>query len=145
MRETTALLIGCGTVGSTTARLLLDDVRFHRIVVADLEYQRAVRLAEALDGRGEGRVAAVQLDCHQEDQVTAALAGVSVVLNTAGPFTRETLSLMRTVVEAGVPYTDINDDVETLQRVFESEYLDSLARHRGVGVLPGLGQAQVEK
>jgi saccharopine dehydrogenase-like NADP-dependent oxidoreductase len=62
-----------------------------------------------------------------------------VVLNTTGPFSRDTLSLMRTVIEAGVAYADINDDVETLQSVFESEYLDSLAKHRGVGVLPGLG------
>ena len=60
------------------------------------------------------------------------------MLNTTGPFSRDTLSLMRTVVEAGVPYADINDDVETLQSVFESEYLNSLAKHRGVGVLPGL-------
>ena len=61
------------------------------------------------------------------------------MLNTTGPFRRDTLSLMRTVIEAGIPYADINDDVETLQSVFDSEYLDSLAKHRGVGVLPGLG------
>ena len=135
MPEITALLIGCGTVGTATARLLLEDSRFQHIIVADRLVDRADSLAEALDGR----VTAVQLDCRQEDQATAALTGVSVVLNTAGPFSRDTLSLMRTVVEAGVPYADINDDVEALQRVFESEYLDSLAKHRGVGVLPGLG------
>ena len=45
---------------------------------------------------------------------------------------------MRTVIDSGVPYADINDDIETLQAVFESEYLDSLAKDRGVGVLPGL-------
>ena len=85
----------------------------------------------------------IQLDCRQEDKVTVALKGfsegVSVVLNTTGAFSRDTLSLMRTVVEAGVPYADVNDDVDALQCIFESEYLDSLARHRGVGVLPGLG------
>ena len=135
MPEITALLIGCGTVGTATARLLLEDSRFQHIIVADRLVNRADSLAEALDSR----VTAVQLDCRQEDQVAAALTGVSVVLNTAGPFSRDTLSLMRTVVEAGVPYADINDDVEALQRVFESEYLDSLAKHRGVGVLPGLG------
>ena len=135
MPEITALLIGCGTVGTATARLLLEDSRFQHIIVADRLVSQADSLAEALDGR----VTAVQLDCRQEDQAAAALTGVSVVLNTAGPFSRDTLSLMRTVVEAGVPYADINDDVEALQRVFESEYLDSLAKHRGVGVLPGLG------
>ena len=139
MPETTALLIGCGTIGSATARLLVGDARFQRVIVADRHLGRAARLAEILNGQ----VTPIQLDCRQEDQVTAALKGfsegVSVVLNTTGPFSRDTLSLMRTVVEAGVPYADVNDDVDALQCVFESEYLDSLARHRGVGVLPGLG------
>ena len=135
MPGNTALLIGCGIIGSATARLLVDDVRFQRIIVADRQFHRAARLAEILNGQ----VTAVQLDCHKEDQVTAAVTGVSVVLNTTGPFSRDTLSLMRTVVEAGVPYADVNDDVDALQCVFESEYLNSLARHRGVGVLPGLG------
>ena len=135
----TVLLLGCGTIGAATARLLVEDSRFQRIIVADRQIERAARLAETLGGQ----VTAVQLDCQQEDQVTAALKGfsegVSVVLNATGPFNRSILSLMRTVVEAGVPYADINDDVDALQCVFESEYLDSLARHRGVGVLPGLG------
>ena len=105
------------------------------MVVADKDRQRAERLAGSL----EGPATALELDCQQDDQVLRSLTGISVVLNTTGPFSRDTLSLMRTVIEAGVAYADINDDVETLQSVFESEYLDSLAKHRGVGVLPGLG------
>ena len=131
----TALIIGCGAVGAVTARLVLEDARFRHVVVADRDRQRAEHLAENLDGP----VTALELDCRDEDQVAGSLRGVSVVLNTTGPFGRDTLSLMRTVVEGGIPYADINDDVETLQSVFESEYLDSLAKHRGVGVLPGLG------
>ena len=136
MPDRTALIIGCGTMGAATARLVHADVRFQHLVLADRDLQRAERFAATLDG---GQVTALQLDFRQDDQVAHSLAGVSVVLNTTGLFSRDTLSLMRTVIEAGVPYADINDDVETLQSVFESEYLDSLAKHRGVGVLPGLG------
>ncbi len=135
MSDFTALIIGCGTIGSATARLALEDARFEHVVVADKDRQRAERLAGSL----EGPATALELDCQQDDQVLRSLTGISVVLNTTGPFSRDTLSLMRTVIEAGVAYADINDDVETLQSVFESEYLDSLAKHRGVGVLPGLG------
>ena len=135
MPDFTALIIGCGTIGSATARLALEDARFEHVVVADKDRQRAERLAGSL----EGPATALELDCQQDDQVLRSLTGISVVLNTTGPFSRDTLSLMRTVIEAGVAYADINDDVETLQSVFESEYLDSLAKHRGVGVLPGLG------
>ncbi|SVC38642.1 uncharacterized protein METZ01_LOCUS291496, partial [marine metagenome] len=135
MPDRTALVLGCGAMGAATARLVIEDTRFKNVVVADRDLQRAEALAETLGSP----VTALELDCRQEDRVTRSLGGMSVVLNTTGPFSRDTLSLMRTVVEAGVPYADINDDVETLQSVFDSEYLDSLAKHRGVGVLPGLG------
>jgi len=135
MSDFTALIIGCGPMGTASAKLCLEDSNFKDIVVADRNIQRAEHLAESLGSS----VTALEVDCFQEDQVTRSLSGIAVVLNTTGPFSRDTMSFMRTVIEAGVPYADINDDVETLQRVFESEYLDSLAKHRGVGVLPGLG------
>ena len=135
MADFTALIIGCGTMGAATARLALECGKFQQVIVADRDLQRANDLAHTL----EGPITARQLDYRQEDQLAKSLGGVSVVLNTTGPFNRDTLSLMRTVIEAGIPYADINDDVETLQSVFESEYLGSLAKHRGVGVLPGLG------
>ncbi len=135
MADFTALIIGCGTMGAATARLALEGDKFQQVIVADRDLQRANDLAHTL----EGPITARQLDYRQEDQLAKSLSGVSVVLNTTGPFNRDTLSLMRTVIEAGIPYADINDDVETLQAVFESEYLGSLAKHRGVGVLPGLG------
>jgi len=135
MPDRTALVLGCGTMGAATARLVIEDARFQHVVVADRDLRRAEGLAETLGGAAT----ALQLDCRQEDQVARSLGGMSVVLNTTGPFSRDTLSLMRTVIEAGIPYADINDDVETLQSVFDSEYLSSLAKHRGVGVLPGLG------
>ena len=135
MPDFTALIIGCGVMGTASARLCLEDSNFNKIVVADRNVERAVQLANSL-GKS---VTALELDWLQEDQVIRSMSGISVVLNTAGPFNRDTMLLMRTVIEAGIPYADINDDIETLQIVFESEYLDSLAKDRGVGVLPGLG------
>ena len=135
MPDYTALILGCGAMGIASARLCLEDSNFEKIVVADIDAGRAAQLAESL-GKS---VAAMELDCLQEDQIIRSMSGISVVLNTAGPFNEGIMSLMRTVIEAGVPYADINDDIETLQIVFESEYLDSLAKDRGVGVLPGLG------
>ncbi len=128
-------MIGCGTVGTATARLLLEDATFQHPVVADRALERARPLADSLDGP----VTAIQLDCLQEEQLVAALDGISIVLNTAGSFSHDTMSLTRTVIETGISYADVNDDVETLQSVFDSEFLDSLARHRDVGLLPGLG------
>ena len=115
-------------------RLLLENAKFQHLVVAGRSLERARPLADSLDGP----VTAIQLDCVQEEQLVAALDRISIVLNPTGSSGHDTLSLMRTVIEARVSYADVNDDVETLQSVFDSEFLDSLARHRGVGVLPGL-------
>ena len=122
-------------MGTACAKLCLEDANFKNIVVADRNVERAVSLAQSL---GKSAIS-LELDYLQEEQVVRSLSGISVVLNTAGPFNRDTMSFMRTVIEAGIPYADINDDVETLQIVFDSEYLDSVAKGRGVGVLPGLG------
>ena len=135
MPEFTALIIGCGTMGTASAKLCLEGTNFKHIVGADRSIERAEHLAKSLGSSATP----LRLDCLRDDQVARSLTGISVVLNTTGPFSRDTVSLIRTVVESGVPYADINDDVDTLQIVFESEYLDSLAKHRGVGVLPGLG------
>ena len=78
MPKYTVLLLGCGAVGSATARLLIEDGRFQRIVVADRHSNRAAHLAETLDGR----VTAVQMACYRDDQLTAALTGVSVAALT---------------------------------------------------------------
>ena len=118
MADRAAWSMGWGSRGAATARLVQADIRFQHLVLADRDLKRADALAETLDG---GQVTDLQMDFREDDQVAHSLAGVSVVLNTTGPFSRDTLSLMRTVIEAGIPYADINDDVETLQSVFESE------------------------
>ena len=140
MPEFTALIVGCGTMGTASARHCLEDTNFKHVVVADRDLQRAEQLALSPDGQ----VTALQLDCSEDDLVRRSLAVISVVSNTTGPFSRDTLSLMRTVIEALVAYAEINDDVETLQSVSESEYLNSQAKSRGVCELPGLGASPGE-
>ena len=93
-------------MGTACAKLCLEDANFKNIVVADRNVERAVSLAQSL---GKSAIS-LELDYLQEEQVVRSLSGISVVLNTAGPFNRDTMSFMRTVIEAGIPYADINDD-----------------------------------
>ena len=129
------LLIGCGNVGRAAARLLGNERAFNRVIVADRNRAKAAAAAEACGPKATS----VCFDWSDEETLIKALSGVLVVLNTAGPFTTEVLPLMRTVVEAGAFYADVNDDPDSLQMVFDSEYLRGLAEYRAVGVLPGLG------
>ncbi|MEC8856462.1 MAG: saccharopine dehydrogenase NADP-binding domain-containing protein, partial [Chloroflexota bacterium] len=88
MSDFTALIIGCGPMGTASAKLCLEDSNFKDIVVADRNIQRAEHLAESLGSS----VTALEVDCFQEDQVTRSLSGIAVVLNTTGPFSRDTMS-----------------------------------------------------
>ena len=129
------LLIGCGSVGRAAARLLGGERAFDRVIVADRNRAKAAAAAEVCGPKATSAC----FDWSDEETLIKALSGVLVVLNTAGPFTTDVLPLMRTVVEAGAFYADVNDDPDSLQMVFESGYLRSLAEYRAVGVLPGLG------
>ena len=69
MSEVTVLIIGCGTIGTATAHLVLADAKFQHLVVADRDFKRAEILAEQLSGS----VSALQLDSLEEEQVARAL------------------------------------------------------------------------
>ena len=84
MPDSTALIIGCGVVGTASARLCLEDPKFKNIVVADWNVERAVHIVES-SGKS---VTALEWDCPKEDQVIRSKSGISVVPNTAGPLNR---------------------------------------------------------
>ena len=130
-----ALLLGGGAVGRAVAAALGRDRAFERVIVADRCRHRAAAAAE----RCGGKAVAVRLDCADDAAVAPLLREVSLALNTAELPPEVLLPLIRSVVEAGVSYADANDDPQSLQAVFDSEYLSALAGHRGVSVLPGLG------
>lgn len=130
-----ALLLGGGAVGRAVAAALGRDRAFGRVIVADRCRHRAAAAAELCGGKA----VAVRLDCADDAALAPLLREVSLALNTAELPPEVLLPLIRSVVEAGVSYADANDDPQSLQAVFDSEYLSALAGHRGVSVLPGLG------
>jgi short subunit dehydrogenase-like uncharacterized protein len=66
----------------------------------------------------------------------AALAGVDVVLNAAGPFLHTAAPLAEACLRAGVHYLDISNEL----RVFLALYgLHDEARRAGVTIIPGVG------
>jgi short subunit dehydrogenase-like uncharacterized protein len=66
----------------------------------------------------------------------AALEGVGVLLNTAGPFMRTAEPLMRASIAAGAHYLDIAAELDSYQL---AETLSDAATAAGVMLLPGSG------
>lgn len=66
----------------------------------------------------------------------AALGGIDVLLNCAGPFNRTAEPLMRACIAAGVHYLDITAELDSYRI---AEKLDEAAQAAGVMLLPGSG------
>ncbi|WP_299845343.1 saccharopine dehydrogenase NADP-binding domain-containing protein [uncultured Jannaschia sp.] len=89
---------------------------------------------QALADRHDADIRLFSLD--DPDSVAAGLAGISVVLNAAGPFAHTAGPLMSAAIRAGVHYLDFSAEIDTYR---EALALDSQAREAGVMVLPGSG------
>ena len=135
MNDSTALLLGCGSLGQSVACFLGRDRAFRRVIAADRDPRKAAATAEICGTKAEG----VRLDCHDDGSLSRVLDDVDLVINALRLTLPETIAILRSVLEAGVSYTDCCTDTETLQAIFDSEYLDSLAGFRAVGAVPGLG------
>ncbi|WP_070155242.1 saccharopine dehydrogenase family protein [Sphingobium phenoxybenzoativorans] len=89
---------------------------------------------EALANRLGAAVKLFSLD--ENDVVQASLAGISVLLNAAGPFANTAEPLMSAAIRAGVHYLDFSAELDTYR---EALALDTPARAAGVMLLPGSG------
>ena len=135
MTEGATLILGCGPLGLAVARRLGQDRAFRQVITADQDAHWAAAAAEACGERAAG----LRLDYRDDGALSRVLEDVNLVVNTIRLPLPETLALMRTVLESGVSYADACTDSETLQAIFDSDYLDALAGYRAVGAVPGLG------
>src|SRR5580692_7552032 len=104
--------------------------RGHRPVLAG----RTAPAVAALAGQLGLPHQAVALD--DQSALNAALAGVDLVLNAAGPFLHTAAPLARACLAAGVHYLDIGNELQAFRGLYD---LNRLAQDAGVTIMPGAG------
>ena len=104
--------------------------RGHRPVLAG----RTAPAVAALAGQLGLPHQAVALD--DESALNAALAGVDLVLNAAGPFLHTAAPLAKACLSAGVHYLDIGNELQVFAALYD---LDHRAQQAGVTIMPGVG------
>jgi short subunit dehydrogenase-like uncharacterized protein len=104
--------------------------RGHRPVLAGRTAPAVTAMAERLDL--PHRAAALD----DPAALTAALAGVDLVLNAAGPFLHTAAPLAEACLTAGVHYLDIGNELQVFRALYD---LDHRARQAGVTIMPGVG------
>jgi len=104
--------------------------RGHQPVLAGRSAPAVTALAEGLG------LPCRELSLDDPAALTAALAGVDLVLNAAGPFLHTAGPLAEACLRAGVHYLDIGNELQVFRALYD---LDERARQAGVTIMPGAG------
>ncbi len=129
------VLGGCGAVGSVAVRTLAAQDLFSEVIIADMNLDRAKALAAELP---DNKVKAVSVDAENARSVTAAVQGSDIVLNCVGPFYKSVKTVLAAVIEAGIDYVDVCDDVDVTLEILE--WTDK-AEKAGISALVGMGSS----
>ncbi len=91
-----------GTIAPAIVRDLAASDEVERMTLLDLDHERAEAVADA---RGGGKASAVRVDAGDTPQLTGALAGADVLVNSASY--RVNLDAMQACLNAGCHYIDL--------------------------------------
>jgi saccharopine dehydrogenase (NAD+, L-lysine-forming) len=129
------VLGGCGAIGSVAVRTLAAVDDFSEIVIAEKRTELACELAEQLD---PSRISVLEVEADDPESIKQAVAGSSVVLNCIGPFYKYGPLILQAVIESGINYVDVCDDLDATVKELA---LDEKARKAGVSALIGMGNS----
>jgi saccharopine dehydrogenase-like NADP-dependent oxidoreductase len=119
-------------MGRAAAAATADDDAIDHVVVADLDGDRAAKVAERIGAKAS----AIALDVTDGDALRVAAAETDFVLNTVGPFYVFGRQVLQAAIDAGVHYADINDDWEPTIEMLE---MSDDAASAGITALIGMG------
>lgn len=128
------VLGGCADMAVPLLRLLKKDAEMETVCLADLNLEKAKRIAESMGPKFSAR----QVDADDRSQVLALMKGRDIALCFVGPFYRFEKRIARCAIEAKVPYVSICDDYDAYLDVLT---LEEEAREAGVKILTGFGNS----
>ncbi|MFQ6125157.1 MAG: saccharopine dehydrogenase family protein [Candidatus Heimdallarchaeota archaeon] len=129
------ILGGCGTVGSIAVRTLSNLEDFSEIVIADIATEKAKKFCTELEHEG---VSTVRVDALEPQSIKNAIKESDVVLNCIGPFYRFAPIILNAVIESGIDYVDVCDDIDATQELLK---MNDMAKHANISALIGMGSS----
>jgi short subunit dehydrogenase-like uncharacterized protein len=102
----------------------------HRPVLAGRNATAVTALAEKLD------LPHLTLRLDDATELAAALAGVDLVLNVAGPFLNTAAPLAEACINAGAHYLDISNELQVFRALYD---LHQRAEAADITIIPGVG------
>jgi saccharopine dehydrogenase (NAD+, L-lysine-forming) len=128
------VLGGCGAVGSMAVKTLAAQDVISKVVIGDWNIAKAEALAKDLGPK----VSAVKVNAEDSESIKAAVSGCDIVLNCVGPFYKTVKKILSTVLELGINYVDVCDDVDVTIDILN---MDSQAKKAGILAVIGMGNS----
>jgi len=129
------VLGGCGAVGSVVVKTLATQDAFSEVVIGDMNVTRANLLVEEYSS---DKLSVRQFDAGDSDSIISAIAGCDLVVNCVGPFYKTVELILATVIDEGINYLDICDDVDVTLNILD---WSQKAEEKGVCALIGMGSS----
>ena len=129
------VLGGCGAVGSIAVSTLVALTDFSEVVVADIDVAKAKRMIGQLSA---ACLSATRVDALDASSIREVIKGSDVVLNCVGPFYQFGPPILKAVIQAGINYVDISDDVDATRAQLD---LSKQAERQGVCACIGMGSS----
>ncbi|MHA1298181.1 MAG: saccharopine dehydrogenase family protein [Candidatus Helarchaeota archaeon] len=129
------VLGGVGAVGSIAVKTLTQLKDFTEVIIGDINIEKAKKLVSEI---GSDKLSAIKVDALNPKSVKDAIKGADVVLNTTGPFYKFVPVILKAVIESGINYVDICDDVDVTRDILE---MDEKAKKAGITALIGMGSS----
>jgi len=123
---------GCGGMGRHAVRTALEFDEVDQILIADRDKSRAAEFARSCGDK----TAPWQIDVTDSKSLAKLLDLGDVVLNTVGPFYQLGVPILKTAIETGCNYLDVNDDWEPTLEMLK---LHDAANSVGVTAVIGMG------
>lgn len=133
MGKKVVVLGGCGAVGSVAVKTLAGMDTFSKVIIADINIERARALAQTTAG-----TEAVFVDAGNRQSIRDAVAGAGLVVNCIGPFYKTVKTILKTVIEEKIDYVDVCDDVDVTKSILE---MDQDAKAAGITAVIGIGSS----
>lgn len=127
------VLGGAGAVGSTAVRTLASTDEFSKIKIGDINTEKAKQIAEETD---PDKVTTEKVDATDKESIKNTIEGSDVVLNCIGPFYKFAAPILEAVMESGIDYIDVCDDLGPTEELLE---MDDEAKDAGISALIGIG------
>jgi saccharopine dehydrogenase (NAD+, L-lysine-forming) len=129
------VLGGAGTIGSMAVRILASSRMFSEVIVGDVNFEKAKKLASNVGVEG---VSAIKVNVTESDKLQKVIEGSDVILSCVGPFYRFAPIVLKASINAGVNHVDICDDVDATEALLK---MDAEAKKAGISALIGMGSS----